>query len=80
MGLKHSLQHFNKEYRISPMMDRSFSYETWKKTDGKTLLEKAQDRVEKILRDHRVEPIPRDVRTQIERIKKEAEKTTVLAA
>ena len=80
LGLKHSLQHFNKEYRISPMMDRSFSYETWKKTDGKTLLEKAQDRVEKILRDHRVEPIPRDVRTQIERIKKEAEKTTVPAA
>jgi len=79
LGLKHSLEHFSKEYRISPVMDRSFSYETWKKADGKTLLEKAQDRVQKILRDHQVEPIPREARAQIEQIKKEAAKT-VLAA
>jgi trimethylamine--corrinoid protein Co-methyltransferase len=80
LGLKHSLAHFNKEYRISPVMDRSFTYENWKKADGKTLLEKAQERVKKILTDHQVEPIPREARTQIERIKKEASKATVLAA
>ena len=61
-------------------MDRSFTYENWKKADGKTLLEKAQERVKKILTDHQVEPIPREARTQIERIKKEASKATVLAA
>ena len=75
LGLKHSLQHFNKEYRITQIMDRSFAYETWKKVDGKTLLDKATERVEKILRDHQVEPIPRDVRAQIEQIKKEAAKS-----
>jgi trimethylamine--corrinoid protein Co-methyltransferase len=75
LGLKHSLQHFNKEYRITQVMDRSFAYETWKKADGKTLLDKAAERVEKILRDHQVEPIPRDVRAQIEQIKKEAAKS-----
>jgi trimethylamine--corrinoid protein Co-methyltransferase len=79
LGIKHSLEHFNKEYRISPVMDRSFAYETWKKVDGKTLLEKATERVQKILKDHQVEPIPRDVRTQIEQIKKEAARSTVLA-
>jgi trimethylamine--corrinoid protein Co-methyltransferase len=80
LGLKHSLEHFNKEYRITQIMDRSFAYETWKKVDGKTLLEKATERVQKILRDHQVEPIPRDVRTQIEQIKKEAAKLTAVAA
>ena len=62
------------------MMDRSFAYETWKKADGKTLLEKATERVQKILKDHQVEPIPRDVRTQIEQIKKEAAKTVMVSA
>jgi len=76
LGLKHSLKHFSKEYRVSPVMDRSFSYETWKKADGKTLLEKAQERVQKILRDHQVQPVSRDARAEIERIKKEAEKAT----
>jgi trimethylamine--corrinoid protein Co-methyltransferase len=70
LGLKHSLENFNKEYRISPVMDRSFAYETWKKVDGKTLLEKATDRVQKILKDHQVEPFSRDVRAQIDHIKK----------
>lgn len=79
LGLKHSLEQFSKEYRLTQVMDRSFSYETWKKVDGKTLLEKARERVEKILREHQVEPIPRDVRTQIEQIKKEAAKSIVLA-
>lgn len=79
LGLKHSLQHFDKEHCVTPLMDRSFSYESWKKVDGKTLFEKASERVEKILREHQVEPIPRDVRTQIEQIKKEAAKLTILA-
>jgi len=79
LGLKHSLEHFNKEHRVSPLMDRSFSYESWKKVDGKTMFEKARDRVEEILRQHQVEPIPRDVRTKIDQIKKEAAKLTVVA-
>jgi len=73
------LEHFNKEHRVSPLMDRSFSYESWKKVDGKTMFEKARDRVEEILREHQVEPIPRDVRTKIDQIKKEAAKLTVVA-
>jgi trimethylamine--corrinoid protein Co-methyltransferase len=80
LGLKHSLAHFNKEYRVSPIMDRSFSYETWKKVDGKNLLEKAGERVQKILKEHQVEPIPREVRGKIEQIKKEAAKTKILAS
>jgi trimethylamine--corrinoid protein Co-methyltransferase len=72
LGLKHSLQHFDKEHRIPQLMDRSFSYESWKKADGKTLLEKAREKVERILTKHQVEPIPRDVRIRIDQIKKEA--------
>jgi len=80
LGLKHSLKHFDTEFRISKMMDRSFTYETWKKTDGKTMLEKATERVQKIMRDHQVEPIPKDVRTQIEQIKRDAAKSVMVAA
>ena len=80
LGIKHSLEHFNTEFRISKIMDRSFAYETWKKADGKTMLEKATERVQKILSDHQVEPIPRDVRTQIEQIKKDAAKSLTVAA
>ena len=72
LALKHSLQHFDKEHRIPQLMDRSFSYESWKKADGKTLLEKARGKVEKILTQHQVEPIPQDVRIRIEQIKREA--------
>ena len=72
LGLKHSLQHFDKEHRIPQLMDRSFSYESWKKADGKTILEKAREKVERILTKHQVEPMPRDVRIRIEQIKKEA--------
>lgn len=76
LALKHSLQHFDKEHRIPLLMDRSFSYESWKKTDGKTLLEKAKEKVDNILTKHQVELIPHDVRTQIEKIKKEAATNT----
>jgi trimethylamine--corrinoid protein Co-methyltransferase len=71
LGLKHSLEHFESEHRISPLMDRTFSYDLWKKAGGKTLVENVRERIRKILKDHQVEPIPRDVRTQIEAIKKD---------
>lgn len=53
-------------------MDRSFTYESWKRADGKTLFEKARGSVEKILAEHQVEAIPRDIRVRIEQIKKDA--------
>ena len=72
LGLKHSLKHFSRERYVTQLMDRTFSYESWKKSDGKTLVEKARERIKKILKEHQVEPIPRDIRMQIERIKKNA--------
>jgi len=72
LGLKHSLKHFSRERYVTQLMDRTFSYESWKKADGKTLVEKARERIKKILKEHQVEPIPRDIRMQIERIKKNA--------
>jgi trimethylamine--corrinoid protein Co-methyltransferase len=70
LGLKHSLKHFENEHRVSPLMDRKFSYDSWKKENGKDLVENARGNIRKILKEHQVEPIPRDVRTQIEAIKK----------
>jgi trimethylamine--corrinoid protein Co-methyltransferase len=70
LGLKHSLRHFENEHRISPLMDRTFSYDSWKKENGKDLVENARGEIRRLLKEHQVEPIPRDVRTQIETIKK----------
>ena len=72
LALKHTLQHFEREHRITQLMDRSFTYESWKRADGKTLFEKARGSVEKILAEHQVEAIPRDIRVRIEQIKKDA--------
>lgn len=72
LGLKHSLKHFENEHRVARLMDRTFSYESWIKIDGKTLVEKARENIKKILKEHQVEPIPGDIRTQIEGIKKNA--------
>lgn len=72
LALKHTLHHYNKERHATPLMDRSFSYESWKKTDGKTLLDKAREKIDLILKDHKVEAFPKDVRAQIDAIKKDA--------
>ena len=71
LGLKHSLKHFENEHRVSPLMDRTFTYESWKKANGKTLVESVRENITKILREHEVEPIPNDVRVQIDEMKRD---------
>ena len=74
LGLKHSLRFFESEHRIDSIMDRTFSYDSWKKAGGKTLVENVREEIRKILKNHQVEPIPSDVRARIESIKTDSMK------
>mgnify|MGYP001036734289 CR=1 FL=1 len=72
LGLKHTLKHFSSEHMISELMDRS-SWIKWKKEE-KTLAQRAHEKARKILEEHEVEPIPKDVKEEIEKIIREEEK------
>jgi len=54
-------------------MDRS-SYEAWKKAGGKSLVKRARERAEEILRDHWPTPLDKDVQKEISEIIERAEK------
>ncbi|MGQ9517709.1 MAG: trimethylamine methyltransferase family protein, partial [Anaerolineae bacterium] len=53
------------------LLDRN-DFDTWKAAGGKTLRERARERVEEILSSHRPEPLPKDVQSKINAILEEA--------
>jgi len=73
LGQKHTLQHFKKEHFLPDLIDRS-SYEVWKKAGGKSLVERAKDRVKKILKEHSVPPLDKGIQNELYNIIKRAEK------
>jgi trimethylamine--corrinoid protein Co-methyltransferase len=72
LGLEHTRRHFPKEHRIPHLMDRAFSYETWMKMGGKSLVERANEEVMTILEEHEVEPLPKDIGRRIDEIIEES--------
>ena len=76
---KHTLNHFKDAVFFSEVADRQ-SYESWKKTGGKTMVKRARERAEEILREHWPKPLDKDVQKEIseiiERAEKELPKTT----
>ena len=70
---KHTRKFFREEYTIPELFDK-WPYERWKKAGGKTLEQKAREKVLKILKEHEVEPLDKDVKKEIKKIIKETEK------
>jgi len=70
---KHTLKHFKETLFFPELTDRS-SYDTWKKTGGKSLVERARERAEEILREHWPTPLDKDVQKEISEIISKAEK------
>jgi len=68
LGLKHTRERFKSERWMPELTDRTFSYESWQREGGKNMLEVAREKIKRILKEHEVEPIPPDVRKEIERI------------
>jgi len=69
INLKHTRDHFKEEHWIPELMDRTFSFTTWEK-NRKTLLKRVREKIDTMLSEHEIEPVPKDVKEKIEEIKK----------
>jgi len=76
---KHTLNHFKDVLFFSDLADRQ-SYDAWKKTGGKSMVKRAREKAERILKEHWPTPLDKDVQKEIseiiERAEKELPKTT----
>jgi len=73
LGQKHTLDHFLKEQFIPELTDRS-GYGEWKKAGEKSLVDRAKEKVRKILKEHSVPPLDKDIQKELDSIIKRAEK------
>ncbi len=73
LAQKHTLTHFMKEQFIPELIDRS-SFDEWKKNGEKSLVDRAREKVKKILKEHSVPPLNKDIQKELESIMKRAEK------
>jgi len=73
LAQKHTMNHFMKEQFIPELIDRS-GYEEWKKNGEKSLVDRAKEKVKKILKEHSVPPLDKDIQKELHNIIKRAEK------
>jgi len=73
LGQRHTMEHFRTEHFMPVVSDRS-SFDTWKAKGSKTLLERAQDEVRRILKEHSVEPVRDEVKEVCEQLVKKRTK------
>lgn len=60
LGQRHTFQHFRTEHFIPIVSDRS-SYDGWSTHGRKSILDRAGEEVRRIFKEHRVEPLSREV-------------------
>jgi len=70
---KHTLNHFKESLFFSELTDRH-SYDAWKKAGGKSMVKRAREKAEEILREHWPTPLDKDVQKEISEIISRAEK------
>jgi trimethylamine--corrinoid protein Co-methyltransferase len=73
LAQKHTMNHFMKEQFIPELIDRS-SYDEWKKNGEKSLVDRAKEKAKKILKEHSVPPLDKDIQKELDSIIKRAEK------
>jgi trimethylamine--corrinoid protein Co-methyltransferase len=73
---KHTRDRYRKEVYLAKLFDRS-TMSSWVKEGGKEIKEIAKERVKKILKEHKVEELPKDVKEKLSLIVKDAEKELV---
>ncbi|UCE15771.1 MAG: trimethylamine methyltransferase family protein [Candidatus Bathyarchaeota archaeon] len=70
---KHTLKHFKDALFFPELTDRH-SYDAWKKAGGKSMIKRARERAEEILKEHWPTPLDKDVQKEISEIISRAEK------
>jgi trimethylamine--corrinoid protein Co-methyltransferase len=73
LAQKHTMNHFMKEQFIPELIDRS-GYDEWKKNGKKTFVDRAKENAKKILKEHSVPPLDKDIQKELNNIIKRAEK------
>ncbi len=73
LAQKHTLDHFMKEQFIPELTDRS-GYDEWKKNGEKSLVDRAKKKVKKILKEHSVPPLEKEIQKELHNLIKKAEK------
>jgi trimethylamine--corrinoid protein Co-methyltransferase len=63
---EHTLSHYKEDW-YPKLFDRK-NYDNWLQAGGKTLRQRANERVEKILASHEPEPLPADIQAKIDAI------------
>jgi trimethylamine--corrinoid protein Co-methyltransferase len=74
MGLRHTRDHIRPEHYLPRLFDRN-AYDTWEERGAKDIREVAREKARKILATHEVEPLPGEVREELEAIIRKAEET-----
>ncbi|MGE5618812.1 MAG: trimethylamine methyltransferase family protein [Sphingomonadaceae bacterium] len=71
LGDPHTVRHFKEDW-YPALLDRQ-NYEGWAAEGGKSLRERANEKVRKILAEHRPEPLPADVEKALDAVIRRAE-------
>lgn len=79
LGHKHTLKHIREELYLPTIFDRTPEM-TWAKAGSKPIHQVAKERVEKILKEHYPQPLPRDIQAKLSEIVKQAEREQVKRA
>jgi trimethylamine--corrinoid protein Co-methyltransferase len=79
LGHKHTLKHIREELYLPTIFDRT-PETTWAKAGSKPIHQVAKERVEKILKEHYPQPLPRDIQAKLSEIVKQAEREQVKRA
>jgi len=67
----HTLRHYRERY-YPDLLDRN-DFQVWQERGGKTMTERAAEKVERLLAEHRAEPLPADVAGRLRQIVQRAE-------
>lgn len=78
LGAKHTLNHLTDELRLTKLSDR-YTRKTWEKNGRKDLIEKGRERAKELLKSCEVEPLPRDVKKNLDEMVSRA-KSEIYAA
>ncbi|MDH5690225.1 MAG: trimethylamine methyltransferase family protein [Candidatus Bathyarchaeota archaeon] len=70
---KHTLKHFKDVLFFPELTDRN-SFDAWKKAGGKSMVKRARETAEEILREYWPTPLDKDVQNEISEIIRKAEK------
>ncbi len=73
LGQKHTMQYMRKQLYI-PMISDKQSRELWSKKGAKDILTRAKEKVEEILKTHKIEPLDEDIKRMLRNIREEAQR------